>query len=297
MRSVRLRQIALIAGLLAILAVSAGCTQIGMVQHVGMDRSTDINFPYTESERPTQVTLNLGAAELQADSRGETLLEGTVEYNVADLEPDVTSGTSWVEVEQRVDRVGFLGLNDVQNDWTLHFGTEETIDLEINAGAYDGDWDLGGVPIHEMIVNQGASRSSFDFSEPNPVTMRELVFRTGAADLELLNLGNAGFRDMTFEGGASSYRLDFGGYLMRDAYVSVKAGVANIVIIIPEDTPASVSVSGLTNVDADRDFSRSGNSYLTPTWDDDGGSRLEIDIDAGLANVELVLKSAVRSSL
>jgi len=285
------------AGLLAILAVSAGCTQIGMVQHVGVDRSTDIDFAYTGSEQPTQVTLKLGAAEVRADPRGDTLLEGSITYNVADLEPTVTSGKSWVEIEQKVERVGFLGLKDVQNEWNLHFGTEETINLEINAGAYDGDWDLGGVPIREMIVNQGASRSSFDFSEPNPEIMDELVFRTGAADLELHNLGNAGFRDMSFEGGASSYRLDFGGELVRDGFVSVKAGVASIVIIIPESTPAQVTVRGLTNVDADRGFERSGGSYVTPAWDNDDDARLEIEVDAGLANVELVLSTPARSSL
>jgi hypothetical protein len=102
---------------------------------------------------------------------------------------------------------------------------------------------------------------------------------------------------MTFEGGASSYRLDFGGALMRDGFVSVKAGVASIVIIIPEDTPASVKVRGLTNVDAGRGFTRRGDAYLTPAWGNDDDTQLEIEVDAGLANVELRMVSSVRSSI
>ena len=297
MMRLRMRHILLVVGMLAILTVSAGCTRFGLVEHAGISRSTDISFAYSDSERPTRVELEVGAAELNADSRGEMLLEGIIEYNSSDLEPDVLSDDSWVKIDQNVERLGFLGADDLRNEWDLHFGTEQTIDLEINAGAYDGNWDLGGVPIQEMIVNQGASRSTFDFSDPNPEEMRELVFRTGAADLELLNLANAGFRNMTFEGGAGSYKLDFGGKLMRDGYVSIKAGVSNIIIVIPEDTPARVTVRGLTNVDADRGFDRRSGSYLTPAWGEDDGAQLEIEVDAGLANVELQMGPSERSSL
>ena len=106
MKQLRPRQMAIVMALLAILAMSAGCTRVGIVEHAGIERSTDIHFEYGDLERPMQVTLNLGAAELRADARGEALLEGVIEYNASDLEPEVTSGSSWVEIEQQVERVG-----------------------------------------------------------------------------------------------------------------------------------------------------------------------------------------------
>lgn len=297
MERVRFRSAWILLALLSILALSVGCTRFGVVEHAGLQRSTEVDFDYRDSDSPTRVTLKFGAAELRADARGEKLLEGTIEYNVTDLTPDLTSGKTWVEISQDVERVGFIGVRDLRNEWDLHFGNEQPIYLEINAGAYDGTWDLGGVPIREMVVNQGASRSTFDFSAPNPETMSELVFRTGAADLELRNLANAGFREMRFEGGVSSYTLDFGGRLMRDGFVAIKAGVSNIRLVIPADTPAQVVVRGFTNVDADRGFLREGSAYLTPAWDTEDGARLEIEIDAGLANVELDLDGRGGSSL
>ena len=282
---------------LLILVTSAGCARVSWVTEVDATRTTDIDFKYRDSEDPVQVVLKFGCAELHADASGDKLLEGTIEYNVAKLTPEVASGKSWVEIKQIADNVGFVGLRNFRNEWDLHFGTEQPIRLEIDAGAYDGNWDLGGIPIREMVVNQGASSSTFDFSEPNPEVMNDLVFRTGAADLELLNLANAGFKEMRFEGGASSYTLDFGGTMMRDGFVSVKTGVANVEIIIPSDLPAKVTIRGLTAVNADRDFVRSGSAYVTPAWKKATGPRLEIERDAGLANIDLELGPAERAGV
>lgn len=282
---------------LLILAASVGCARVGWATELDATRTTDIDFEYLDSEKPVQVMLKFGAAELRADPSGHKLLDGTIEYNVAKLTPEVTSGKSWVEIKQIADNIGFAGVSNFRNEWDLHFGTEQPIHLKIDAGAYDGDWDLGGIPIREMVVNQGASSSTFDFSAPNPEVMNDLVFRTGAADLELLNLANAGFKEMRFEGGASSYTLDFGGTMMRDGFVSVKTGVANVEIIIPSDLPAKVTIRGLTTVNADRDFVRNGSAYVTSAWKKATGPRLEIEIDAGLANIDLELGPAERAGV
>ena len=274
---------------LLVLASSTGCVGRGWVSGAGVSRSAAIDVDYPASEETTEVTLRFGAAELRADARAEHLLEGVIEYNHEQMTPEITSGSSWVQIRQRADRLAVAGFKDIRNEWDLHFGTAQPIRLLIEAGAYDGHWDLGGMPLRELAVNQGASRTTFDFSRPNPEVMDRLEFRTGAADLELLNLANAGFREMEFEGGASSYMLDFGGQLMRDGTVDVRAGVASIRIGIPSDTPARVQVRGFTSVDAERGYVRQGDAYTTPAWVGAAGPRLEIEVDAGLANVDLEL--------
>lgn len=271
----------------------SGCAGFGVAE-VGEVRTAALEVDYPDTEETLQVVLSFGAAKFFADARGEKLVEGTVRYNVVGLKPEISVRGARVEIKQtsNVNPVGMI------NEWDVHFGREKPLRLEVNAGAYDGDWDLGGVPLRELVVNQGASRSSFDFSAPNPEEMTQLTFRTGAASLELRHLANAGFRTMSFDGGASSYTLDFGGKLMRDAAVKVTTGVSDLTIVIPEDMPAQVRVKkSVTGMQVDREFSQRGDTYVTPAWDQSAGPRLIIEIMVGLGNINLRVSPAQETEI
>jgi len=273
----------LTAMLVVTLLAASGCAGIGIGQ-TGPTRSAELAVDYPQGTEPPLLVLSLGAAHLQASADGSRFLEGVIHYNVIGLAPEVVTSGARVEIRQssNVNPTGMI------NDWDLHFGTSRAIRLEINAGAYDGDWDLGGLPLQEMIVNQGASKSAIDFSQPNPEVMSRLLFRTGAATLKIKNLANAGFEHMTFEGGASAYTLDFGGRLQRDAYVDIKTGLSDLTLVIPADTPAQVIVrQAMTSVNTDRGFSRRQDSFVTPAWDNSSGPRLVIDVTLGMGNINL----------
>ena len=257
MNSNRLAQVALVALLALTLVAASGCAGFGVGQ-TGPTATATIDLDYPANPAPLLV-LSFGAAQMRADAQGEKMLEGEIGYNVVGLNPEITTSSSRVEVRQS-SNVNPLGMI---NDWNLHFGTSKPIRLEINAGGYEGDWDLGGVPLRELTVTQGASSSSLDFSRPNPEIMDRLLFRTGAASLTLKHLANAGFERMSFEGGVSSYTLDFGGRLQRDARVDVKTGLSDLTLVVPTDTAAQIIIrQNITSINVDGDFAHRGGQLL-----------------------------------
>lgn len=71
--------------------------------------------------------------------------------------------------------------------------------------------------------------------------MSLLDIHAGAVALELKNLGNANFGEMRVEGGAASYRFDFGGPLRRDGQVQITTGMSSVELRIPGSTAARVA--------------------------------------------------------
>jgi hypothetical protein len=276
---------AAILTLAIILLAAAGCGGVG-VGAIDETRTETLAIDYPAGDQTPQLALGFGAARLHADGQGTKLLEGTVRYNVVGLKPETTTFGSRVEVRQssNVTPSGMI------NEWDIHIGKSKPIMLEVNAGAYEGNWDLGGIPLRELTINQGASNSTLDFSQPNPTTMSRLQVRTGAAALTLKNLCNAGFERMLFEGGASAYTLDFGGILQRDAYIEVRTGLSDLNLVLPPDVPAQIRVrESITAVDADPGLVSRGRYYYTPAWDSGAGPRLTIDVTMGMGHVGLRL--------
>jgi len=123
--------------------------------------------------------------------------------------------------------------------------------------------------------------------------MDRLLFRTGAATLTLKHLANAGFERMSFEGGVSSYTLDFGGKLQRDARVDVKTGLSDLTLVVPADTAAQIIVrQNITAINVDGKFAHRGDSYYTPAWDKNAGPKLIVEIVVGVGNINLRASSA-----
>ncbi len=277
-----LQALCLFAGILLI----AGCMPLNPPSQPGEMETLPLNIPYPAGTEPVILTLGIGAAELYADAEGQGLLDGSVSYNVPALRPEVRVRSNSVEVRQEARQVPLKTVNR----WDLHFGTARPVKLRVNAGAYDGYWELGGVPIQEMEVNQGASRSTFNFSRPNPISMERLIVRTGAAELEMAHLGNARFRHLTFQGGASSYTLDFTGQMTEDATAEIMVGVASLRLVVTADMAVQVDAEKtLGSITADPGFVQAGRLYRTPAWEAGGRPRLEIVISAGLADIRLEL--------
>ena len=200
---------------------------------VGETVVENINIPLPDpSQASTRLTVGFGAGELKI-SPGATgaLVQGTATYNVKDLKPDISVQPGEVLIE-----TGDLELNsipkfgdDMENTWDLKLGSVP-MDLNINAGAYKGEIDLGGLSIQSLHVSDGAAEVNLGFSAPNLVEMDTLRYSTGASKVELTDLANANFESMVFKGGAGEYILDFSGLLKRDATVTVDSNRSYFVI-------------------------------------------------------------------
>lgn len=239
---------------LASLACGITLTMPDDAIEIGELRTDEIFVSPPSGGTAAEVKLEFGAGDLFIKSGAAGgFITGTATYNVDGVEPRITSAGSEISIEQdpyEFQLGGLPNVKDVENTWDLAFSSHP-MTLEVRAGAYDGEFDFGGLAIQELKITTGASKNTINFSSPNLAPMSQFQLRTGASSAELLNLANANFSLLKFEGGAGNYTLDFSGGLNRDATIEIDAALSNMNIIVPENTPTTLQLEGsLTNVNA-----------------------------------------------
>ncbi len=244
-----------------------------------------VNEPAPAAGEETRLILTTGAGKLNLEPGAAGLVEGEIRYNVEQWKPTITRNNGVVEIRQETNISGIPPKN-TENLWTLKLGTTP-IALTIHAGAYEGDFDLSGVALTRLEVNDGASSTAMNFDKVNPVTMNLFSYSTGTSAVELTGLANANFKDMVFKSGAGSYTLDFSGKLQQDGNVRISSGVSNVKITIPDGVPAEVRISGgLNNINPSGTWSIDGNTYRS----EGTGPKLIITVDMGVGNLDLIQK-------
>jgi hypothetical protein len=264
----------------AALACSADIS-LPAVATAGPAVTADVSVPAPDSG-PADLTISFGAGNLKLSPGATKLVEGTATYNYASLQPRVTTQGSRVEIGQ-ADQPTLPGSLDIQNEWDLKLGAQPMA-LAVNAGAYTGDFELGGLALSALTVKDGAATVDLSFSAPNTATMSLFRYETGASKVKITGLANANFGTMVFNSGAGDYTLDFGGTLRRDAAVTVSSGLSNLILIIPTGLSAQVTVeSGASNISAGPGWTQAGNLYSQSG----SGPALTILIKTGAGNVTL----------
>lgn len=229
----------------------------------------------------TRLTLSFGAGKLTLSPGAENLVDGTVIYNVKELKPEIMKNGNSIEIKQGDFKS--LPPNDMKNEWDLKV-SDTPLDLTVQAGAYEGNLELGGLALKSLTVKDGASHVDVSFGTPNQSEMSILRYETGASDVKLTGLGNANFSTLTFSGGAGNYTLDFSGGLQRDGAVTVESGFGNLSLIIPEDVPAVVTVeSTAVNISAGSGWAQNGQKYTQKG----SGSALTILVKMAAGNLVL----------
>jgi hypothetical protein len=226
----------------------------------------------------------MGAGELELNGGSTQMVEGTIKYNVLAWEPSITRSGDHIEILQ--NRTESLSFNSKQtiNEWDLKLGNHP-FDLTINAGAYRSRLNLGGLPITELRINDGASESRVGFDAENPLTMEKLSYKTGASTVTLENLGNANFKKFDFEGGTGTYMLDFSGNLRQNATVNIKVGLSSIDLHVPATSNCRVTVTGgMSSINPRGTWTINNTTYSTTGE----GPLLEINIEMGLGSLDLV---------
>jgi hypothetical protein len=270
---------------LSMLACSATFNIPSQKIQTGPTQTDEINVAALPAGEVADLRLDFGAGELTLNPGDQgTLVTGTATYNVKQLKPEVTVTGNEVVIDNGDLKFNTLPvLKDFKNEWDLALGLDP-MNLDIQAGAYQGRIELGGLALHSLKVVDGAADVELTFSSPNLVEMDALRYETGASQIHLTGLANANFSDMNFKGGAGEYVLDFSGELKRDATVTVDAGLSSVKIIVPEGTAARVIVDrGLANVDIDSGWEKSGNDYTT----NGEGPELTINVNLGAGNLNL----------
>jgi hypothetical protein len=257
---------------------------MGPSDATGPEIVDEIAVPDPEGES-RRLTLAFGAGELQlSPGADENLVEGTVTYNIPDFKPRISRDAGDVRIEQgNFDFTTAPTLRNLRNVWDLRLG-DSPMDLSIQAGAYQGRMELGGLALTGLAVEDGASEVELSFSEPNRAEMSVFRYQTGASSVTLEGLANANFEMLIFDSGAGDYTLDFSGELQREAIVTIDSGLSDLTLVIPEGLNATVGLEGgLTNVSAGSGWSHSDDTY-TQAGD---GPALTILIQMSAGNLTL----------
>lgn len=160
------------------------------------------------------------------------------------------------------------------------------LDLDLEFGAGEADIDLGGIALRRLDLSTGASETRIRFGERNPLRAEQIRIQAGAAELEVIGLGNTRAERISFEGGVGSTLLDFSGAWDRNATATVEMGIGSVTLRLPRGLGVRVNKdSFLTSFDS-QGLVKRGSSYYSTDWDT-AAHRLTIDVDAVFGSIEV----------
>jgi len=277
------------------LATLACSINIDLPKHnviTGPTQTDEIQIPAPDVP-VANLSLNFAAGELKISSIAEAissnfLVSGAASYNTPDFKPEIEINEENIRLATGDLQIqGIPNLTDnLVNRWDLQLG-RQPMNLKINAGAYEGDLDLGGLALKSLDITDGAADVRLRFSTPNLTEMDSLRYQTGASNVRLTGLANANFTSLIFRSGAGNYRLDFSGELQRDGVVTIESGFSQVVIIVPEGVSAKVIVGGgFMNTNASDGWTKQGDFYILAG----SGPTLTINVDIGAGDLTLQTK-------
>ena len=270
--------------LVLILATMACGLQVDLpsAKSPGKDIEEKISIPYPVQD--VHLVLSFGGGKLILAPGAANLVEGTATYNLPDFKPEIKTTGGAVNLSQGNYKVNGLPVfNGIKNIWDLKLGAKPMY-LAIKAGGYQGSFNFGGLSLTELTIDDGAADVTADFSKPNPEKLALFSYKTGASNVTLNNLANANFSNLTFESGAGNYKLDFGGSLLRDGTVTIRSGMSNLSLIIPQGVNAVVKVTGgLSNLQVPAGWEKNGDTYSQTG----SGPALTIMVEMGAGNVQI----------
>jgi hypothetical protein len=238
-----------------------------------------IEIPYTDGTEPS-LLLRSGPCHVSlAPFDGPGWISGTYSDPGGTLPLQVVTGPITI-LSQRFDPSVFASIALPHLD--LKIARTRPFSLEIQMGATENTFDLGGLPLSRLVLKAGAGKFDIDFAAPNPTAMSLIDLSAGAGSISAKHLANANFSLLRFGGGVAACMLDFSGALIRDAAVRVDSGLGSIDIAVPELTAARISAKTFASARrATGNFIAQGDVYSTaPALQ---GARPLLDIDVSLA--------------
>ncbi len=247
-----------------------------------------ISIPFTEGdERALRVTFGPGRIRI-APGGAEAWVTGVYTDPSNAFPLKITQQGATVRIAQAYSIPRTF---KVRSELDLQLGNAKPYALTLEAGANEeSSCDIGGLPITNFDARHGAGEITFDVSAPNPVEMQRFHLASGAADVKVRNLANANVAEVHIEGGAASFKLDFGGALRRDANARISTGMAAVELIVPSSTAAKIVCHAvLGKVDAGDGFVTREGGYWTMAAV--AGDTPVLTIDASVALGEIKLRA------
>lgn len=205
--------------------------------------SAPINIYYPASG-DLHLRLSVGACRLRLrphEGEGEAWVSGSYTDPTGAIPFRIHQEGGTVRLNQEFNFPRSLELFSGVPTFDLTLSKGRPFMLTIEGGASENYFELGGLPVTRLQVRVGAGKYEVNFGAPNPQPMSYLYFGAGAGSMEVKNLANANFAEMSIEGGAASYKFDFGGNLQRDGHVRISTAMSAVEIRVPAATAARIS--------------------------------------------------------
>jgi hypothetical protein len=247
-----------------------------------------------QGEESVDVTIEFGAGHLYINPVQEDVVySGTFTY--LEREPRITyrklgsEGRLILEMDdEKTDIEDESDQEEIrENEWNLNFARNLGYEFDIKMGAVEAEMDLGGIRIKYFKLECGASKARIDFSKPNPVIMDRLKLEMGVSKFAALNLLDANFREMRFEGSIGDYRLDFGGELEEQTGVYIDVSLGALTIDIPAGVPFRLECEEgiLNSLDIEGAYQQDDRWYSRNFKPD--APYLDFSIDSGIGSVKV----------
>lgn len=171
-------------------------------------------------------------------------------------------------------------------DATVALSSRVDLTLDVTLGATEGELELGGLRLRSLSLKNGASRTRVGFSRPNSARCSRASFSTGAAELEVIGLGNSRCAEVALDGGVGRVTLDFSGEAAGDTRARLDMALGELVLRVPRGVGlrltsdrllASLETAGLT---------RRGGAFVSPGFER-AAHHLDVNLSSTLGGVSV----------
>ncbi len=182
--------------------------------------------------------------------------------------------------------------NDLENEWRLTLSDKYPMELEIEIGACESEFDFGGIPITDFSLEIGAASGLIEFSAPNPERIVNRDIDIGAASLEIRDLGNANFERLSLSCGAAAVELSFDGNFKGESTIDLDVGIGAVELSLPRNVAVRIETDDngwFSSVDFDDlDVHRVRRGIYETDGFKDATDRIIIRLDIGMGSVDLL---------
>lgn len=256
-------------------------------------RSYVASRPIAETQIPLRASIDFGSGRVFVRAGDpHTLYTARMEYDDERYTPvqryDSRTGILHLGLTT-IGRGGLRVINrqQLQQAARFEFAPGVPLSLEANLGASEAHLDLGGLAVHDLWIRAGASRSIVEVSKPTTVRCEVARFTTGASELQIRQLANAGCREVQIEGGAGSTTVEFGGAWSTDTKVTATQTIGTLTLRVPRGVGIRLNATGrfLSRLSFEG-LARTGDSWQSTDFVN-AAHHLTIDLTTNVAGVVL----------
>ncbi|NUO37542.1 MAG: hypothetical protein HOQ17_03945 [Gemmatimonadaceae bacterium] len=156
---------------------------------------------------------------------------------------------------------------DETGELKLQVPSRIPLELDLELGGTQSVLELGGLSLHSVRLECGATDATLRFSAPNRTRMRDLEIDVGAADFSAVNLGNANADQIRLQGGIGVVDLDFGGTWTQDMTVSTRLAVGKLMLRVPGDVGVRLEVQRVAAGFEHEGFTKRDDAWYSENYD------------------------------